>query len=61
MKGDGLNIWGKLMEKYFKKIFKTIEKNKMIERNDKIFVALSGGKDSALTLAALKICRHEEY
>ncbi len=42
------------MEKYFKKIFKTIEKNKMIERNDKIFVALSGGKDSALTLAALK-------
>ncbi|MCM8786177.1 MAG: adenine nucleotide alpha hydrolase family protein, partial [Candidatus Omnitrophica bacterium] len=33
-------------EIYKKKVFKTIEKYKLIEKDDKIFVGLSGGKDS---------------
>jgi|YelNatPaOPRAMG01_1025707.scaffolds.fasta_scaffold06838_6 tRNA(Ile)-lysidine synthase TilS/MesJ len=43
-----------MSEAYLKKIFKTIEKFKLIEKGDKVFVALSGGKDSASALFALK-------
>jgi tRNA(Ile)-lysidine synthase TilS/MesJ len=43
-----------MREVYLKKIFKTIEKFNLIERGDKVFVALSGGKDSASALFALK-------
>jgi tRNA(Ile)-lysidine synthase TilS/MesJ len=43
-----------MSESYLKKVFKTIEKFKLIEKGDKIFVALSGGKDSASALFALK-------
>ncbi len=35
-------------------IFKTIEKHKLLEEGDRIFIALSGGKDSATALFALK-------
>jgi tRNA(Ile)-lysidine synthase TilS/MesJ len=34
------------LETYRKKVFKTISKYKLIEKGDKIFVGLSGGKDS---------------
>ncbi len=37
-----------------KRIFKTIEKHKLVEEGDKIFIALSGGKDSATALFAMK-------
>jgi tRNA(Ile)-lysidine synthase TilS/MesJ len=43
-----------IMNDYLKKVFKTIEKFKLIEAEDKIFVALSGGKDSAAALLSLK-------
>jgi tRNA(Ile)-lysidine synthase TilS/MesJ len=43
-----------MSEVYLKKVFKTIEKFKLIEKGDKVFVALSGGKDSASALFALK-------
>jgi len=43
-----------MSEVYLKKVFKTIEKFKLLEKGDKVFVALSGGKDSASTLFALK-------
>lgn len=36
-----------------KRIFKTIEKFKLVENGDKIFVGLSGGKDSCLALYSL--------
>ncbi len=42
------------MEAYLKKVFKTIEKFKLVEEGDKVFVALSGGKDSASALFILK-------
>jgi len=42
------------VENYKKKVFETIEKFDLIEKNDKIFVALSGGKDSTATLFLLK-------
>ncbi len=42
------------VENYKKKVFETIEKYDLIEKNDKIFVALSGGKDSTATLFLLK-------
>ena len=42
------------VENYKKKVFETIEKFNLVEKNDKIFVALSGGKDSAATLFLLK-------
>jgi len=38
---------------YLEKTFKTISKFKLIEKGDKIFVALSGGKDSAAALFSL--------
>lgn len=41
-------------ENYIKRIFKTIEKARLVENGDKIFVALSGGKDSTVALYALK-------
>ncbi|OYT43435.1 MAG: hypothetical protein B6U88_01015 [Candidatus Aenigmarchaeota archaeon ex4484_56] len=37
------------MDKYKKKVFDTIKKFKLVQKNDKIFIALSGGKDSAST------------
>jgi uncharacterized protein (TIGR00269 family) len=43
-----------MSEVYLKRVFKTIEKFKLIEEGDKVFVALSGGKDSAAALFALK-------
>ncbi|MBT5343069.1 hypothetical protein HOL59_05795, partial [Candidatus Woesearchaeota archaeon] len=40
---------------YFeKKVFKTIKKYKLIDRNDKICVAASGGKDSTAALYLIK-------
>ena len=39
---------------YLKRVFKTISKYKLVENGDVIFVALSGGKDSASALFALK-------
>jgi len=45
---------------YLRKIFKTIEKYKLVENNDKIFVALSGGKDSLAALFALKKFKEEK-
>ena len=44
---------------YLRKIFRTIEKYKLVEKNDRIFVALSGGKDSAALLFALKKFKEE--
>jgi tRNA(Ile)-lysidine synthase TilS/MesJ len=44
---------------YLNKIFRTIEKYRLVERGDKIFVALSGWKDSAAVLFALKKFREE--
>jgi tRNA(Ile)-lysidine synthase TilS/MesJ len=41
-------------EIYLKRVFKTIEKAKLVESGDKILVALSGGKDSACALYTLK-------
>lgn len=41
-------------QKYLKTVFKTIEKYKLVENKDNIFVALSGGKDSACALFSLK-------
>jgi len=41
-------------ERIEKRIFKTIEKHRLAVRGDRIFVALSGGKDSATALFALK-------
>jgi len=45
---------------YLRKVFKTIEKYKLVEDNDKIFVALSGGKDSLAALLALKKFKEEK-
>jgi len=45
---------------YLRKIFRTIEKYKLVEKNDKIFVALRGGKDSAALLFALKKFKEEK-
>lgn len=39
---------------YLRRVFKTIEKNKLIKNGDRIFVALSGGKDSASCLYCVK-------
>lgn len=39
---------------YRKRVFRTIKKWKLVEPKDKIFVALSGGKDSASALFLLK-------
>lgn len=39
---------------YMRKVFRTIEKNRLVEEGDKIFVALSGGKDSASCLYVVK-------
>ena len=39
---------------YLKNVFKTIEKFRLVEKGDVVFVALSGGKDSASALFALK-------
>ena len=44
---------------YLNKIFRAIEKYKLVEKGDKIFVALSGGKDSAAVLFALKKFKEE--
>jgi tRNA(Ile)-lysidine synthase TilS/MesJ len=44
---------------YLNKIFRTIEKYRLVEKGDKIFVALSGGKDSAAVLFALKKFKEE--
>ena len=44
---------------YLNKIFRTIEKYRLVERGDKIFVALSGGKDSAAVLFVLKKFKEE--
>ncbi|HIQ50111.1 MAG TPA: adenine nucleotide alpha hydrolase family protein [Nanoarchaeota archaeon] len=43
-----------MLERIKSRIFKTIKKHKLVENRDKIFVALSGGKDSATVLFALK-------
>ena len=48
------------MTNYLKKIFRTIEKHKLVEKEDKIFVALSGGKDSTALLFALKKFKEEK-
>lgn len=42
------------IEKYRKKVFKTIEKYKLVENKDRIFVAISGGKDSSAALSLIK-------
>jgi tRNA(Ile)-lysidine synthase TilS/MesJ len=42
------------MEKILKKIFRTVERNKLVENGDKIFIAMSGGKDSASAAYSLK-------
>jgi len=47
------------MTNYLKKVFRTIEKYKLVEKGDKIFVALSGGKDSAALLFTLKKFKEE--
>jgi len=39
---------------YLRRIFRTVERYKLVEKNDKVFVALSGGKDSLAALIALK-------
>jgi len=39
---------------YLRRVFRTIEKNKLVENGDRIFVGLSGGKDSASCLYVLK-------
>jgi tRNA(Ile)-lysidine synthase TilS/MesJ len=44
---------------YLNKIFRTIEKYRLVEKGDKIFVALSGGKDSTTVLFALKKFKEE--
>jgi len=41
-------------EIYLNRVFKTIEKAKLVEKGDKILVAISGGKDSACALYTLK-------
>jgi len=43
-----------MLESIKSRIFKTIGKHKLVEDGDKIFVALSGGKDSATALFAVK-------
>ena len=43
-----------MLETIKSRIFKTIEKHKLVEEGDKIFVAISGGKDSATALFAMK-------
>ncbi len=42
------------IDSYLKKVWKTIEKFRLIEKGDKIFVALSGGKDSLAAAYSLK-------
>lgn len=42
------------IEAYLSKVFRTIRRFKLVEPNDRIFVALSGGKDSASALFVLK-------
>lgn len=42
-----------LIQPYLRRVFRTIEKERLVEKGDKIFVALSGGKDSASALIAL--------
>lgn len=43
-----------MIKEFENKVFKTIEKYRLVEPKDKIFVALSGGKDSSAALLALK-------
>ena len=49
----------KFNEKLFKGINEVISKYQLINKNEKIAVALSGGKDSILTLHALH--KYQEY
>lgn len=44
----------KIIENYEKKVFRTIRDYKLVEKNDKIFVAMSGGKDSTAALLLMK-------
>ena len=47
-------MWNKEIQKVLGKVRKAVEDYNMIEENDKIAVALSGGKDSITLLYALK-------
>ncbi len=44
----------RFVDTYLKRVFKTMEKNKLIENGDRVFVALSGGKDSASCLYVVR-------
>ena len=41
-------------ERYIKSVFRTIEENRLVEEGDRIFAALSGGKDSSSMVYCLK-------
>lgn len=54
IKIQNANLCNQCFIRYFeKKVFDTIKKFKLIDRNDKICVAVSGGKDSQATLHLL--------
>ena len=42
------------LERYERRVFRTIKRAKLVEENDKIYVGLSGGKDSVSSLVMLK-------
>ena len=47
-------MMSRFVDTYLKRVFKTMEKNKLIENGDRVFVALSGGKDSASCLYVVR-------
>ncbi|RLE51460.1 MAG: alpha hydrolase [Candidatus Methanomethylicota archaeon] len=55
LKHSGLKLCDQHFKSYFlKQVRKTVEKYKLIEKGDKVLIAVSGGKDSASMLYALK-------
>jgi len=44
----------RFVDNYLKKVFRVIKNYGLVEKKDKIFVAISGGKDSTAALFSLK-------